>query len=153
MAVSSGCAAPCCWHATATAFACSNVTRPLPRRRDQDPWGRWERRGVNQFQLLHGFLPRFRELLDAELPDVTVALEADGAARVNRLADLPDAITGGRRPGDERFDAVTGRRPMVEATLARLVDAQPGVEVCRGVAVRGLLAGDARTAAHRTSAA
>ncbi len=31
---------------------------------------------------------------------------------------------------------------MVEATLARVVDSQPGVEVCRGVAVRGLLAGD-----------
>ena len=116
-----------------------------PPPRDQDPWGRWERRGVNQFQLLHAFLPRFRELLDAELPDVTAALEADGAARVNRLADLPDALTGGRRPGDERFDAVTGRRPMVEATLARLVDAQPGVEVRRGVAVRGLRAGDTRT--------
>ena len=116
-----------------------------PPPRDQDPWGRWERRGVNQFQLLHAFLPRFRELLDAELPDVTAALEADGAARVNRLADLPNTLTGGRRPGDERFDAVTGRRPMVEATLARLVDAQPGVEVCRGVAVRGLRAGDTRT--------
>ena len=107
-----------------------------------DPWTQWERRGVNQFQLLHGFLPRFRELLDAELPDVTGALEADGALRVNRLAELPDTVTGGRRPGDERFDAVTGRRPMVEATLARMVDAQPGVEVCRGVAVRRLLAGD-----------
>ena len=107
-----------------------------------DPWTQWERRGVSQFQLLHGFLPRFRELLDAELPDVTGALEADGALRVNRLAELPDSVTGGRRPGDERFDAVTGRRPMVEATLARMVDAQPGVEVCRGVAVRRLLAGD-----------
>jgi 2-polyprenyl-6-methoxyphenol hydroxylase-like FAD-dependent oxidoreductase len=73
---------------------------------------------------------------------VPAALEADGAARVNRLADLPDSLTGGRRPGDERFDAVTGRRPMVEATLARVVDAQPGVEVFRGVTVRGLLEGD-----------
>ncbi len=42
-----------------------------PPPRDQDPWERWERRGVNQFHLLHAFLPRFRELLDAELPDVT----------------------------------------------------------------------------------
>jgi 2-polyprenyl-6-methoxyphenol hydroxylase-like FAD-dependent oxidoreductase len=107
-----------------------------------DPWTDWERRGVGQFHLLHGFLPRFRELLDAELPDATVALEADGAARVNRLLDLPTAVTGGRRPGDERFESVTGRRPMVEATLARLVDRQPGVDVRRGIAVRGLLTDD-----------
>jgi 2-polyprenyl-6-methoxyphenol hydroxylase-like FAD-dependent oxidoreductase len=107
-----------------------------------DPWTGWERRGVGQFHLLHGFLPRFRELLDAELPDVTVALEADGAARLNRLLDLPTAVTGGARPGDERFESVTGRRPMVEATLARLVDRQPGVDVRRGVAVAGVLTDD-----------
>ena len=85
---------------------------------------------MNQFQLLHGFFPRFRELLDAELPDVTAALEADGALRFNRLAELPDTVTGGWRPGDERFDAVTGRRPMVEATLARIVDAAAGESRC-----------------------
>ncbi len=33
---------------------------------------------------------------------------------------------------------------MVEATIARLVDTQPGVDVRRGVAVRGLIAGDSR---------
>jgi 2-polyprenyl-6-methoxyphenol hydroxylase-like FAD-dependent oxidoreductase len=115
-----------------------------PPRRGEDPWRTWERRGVNQFHLLHAFLPRFRELLDAELPDVTTALESDGAARINRLAELPDALTGGRRAGDERFDAVTGRRPIVEATLARLVDEQPGVDVLRGVAVRGLLTAEPR---------
>jgi 2-polyprenyl-6-methoxyphenol hydroxylase-like FAD-dependent oxidoreductase len=115
-----------------------------PPPRGADPWRTWERRGVNQFHLLHAFLPWFRELLDAELPDVTMALESDGAARINRLAELPDALTGGRRAGDERFDAVTGRRPMVEATLARLVDEQPGVDVLRGVAVRGLVTAEPR---------
>jgi 2-polyprenyl-6-methoxyphenol hydroxylase-like FAD-dependent oxidoreductase len=111
---------------------------------DVDPWDRWERRGVNQFQLLHGFLPMFRQLLDAELPDVNPALEAAGAYRFNRLRGLPDELTGGWRPGDERFESVTGRRPMVEAALARLVDQQPGVEVLRGVGVRGLLTGTPR---------
>src|SRR5262245_38428336 len=106
-----------------------------------DPWDRWERRGVNQFQLLHGFLPRFRQLLDAELPDVNPALEAGGAYRFNRLRDLPDSLTGGWRRGDDRFESITGRRPMVEATLAHLVEQQSGVEVLRGAAVRGLLTG------------
>jgi 2-polyprenyl-6-methoxyphenol hydroxylase-like FAD-dependent oxidoreductase len=115
-----------------------------PPRRGADPWDCWERRGVNQFQLLHAFLPRFRQLLDAELPDVNPALEADGAYRFNRLRDLPESMTGGWRPGDERFESITGRRPMVEATLARLVEQQPGVEVLRGLAVRGLLTGAAR---------
>ena len=112
-----------------------------------DAWKSWKRRGVYQFRLLHGFLPRFRELLDAELPDVTPALEAGGALRFNRIHCLPEAVTGGWRPGDERFDAVTGRRPMVEATLARLVAEQPGIEVLRGAAVRGVLCGDRRHAA------
>ena len=109
-----------------------------------DAWKSWKRRGVYQFHLLHGFLPRFRELLDTELPDVTPALEAGGALRFNRLQCLPGEVTGGWRPGDERFEAVTGRRPMVEATLARIVAEQPGIEVLRGVAVRGLLGGDRR---------
>ncbi len=34
-----------------------------------DAWENWERRGVNQFRMIHMFLPRFRALLEAELPD------------------------------------------------------------------------------------
>ena len=80
--------------------------------------------------------------MDAELPDVVPALTAAGAYRGNRLGDLPVAMTGGLRPDDRRFDVVTGRRPLVEAVLAHLADAEPGVAVSRGVAVHGLLTAD-----------
>src|SRR5215510_6821487 len=34
-------------------------------------WAGWtERRGVPQFHLLHSFLPRWREIVEAELPEV-----------------------------------------------------------------------------------
>lgn len=110
-----------------------------------DAWAQWERRGIPQFRLSHAFLPRFRALLDAELPDVPTALVAAGALRSNRLATLPDSITGGWREGDERFEVITGRRPTVEATLALAAQREPGVVIRRGVAVRGLLVADATT--------
>ena len=33
-----------------------------------EAWAHWERRGVNQFRMLHFFLPRFREVLAARAP-------------------------------------------------------------------------------------
>ena len=72
------------------------------------------------------------------MPDVLAGLEAAGALRSNRILQLPEAVTGGRRPGDERFDQVTGRRPLVEAVLAAMAAVEPGVEIRRGVAVRAL---------------
>jgi 2-polyprenyl-6-methoxyphenol hydroxylase-like FAD-dependent oxidoreductase len=112
---------------------------PLP----QDAWDQWTRRGVNQFNMVHFFLPRFRELLETELPDVAAALEANGALRFNFLAGVPDEVSGGPRPGDERFTALTGRRPFVEATVAAMAAAEPRLEVVRGTAVTRLLAGPA----------
>ena len=93
---------------------------PAPPPHPDRAWSTWERRGVNQFRLPHLFMARFRELLDVELPDVGGALEAAGALRFNRVVEMPASITGGRRRGDERFEQLTGRRPMVEAVLARV---------------------------------
>jgi 2-polyprenyl-6-methoxyphenol hydroxylase-like FAD-dependent oxidoreductase len=113
-----------------------------PAPRDPDAaWHEWERRGVNQFRLLHFFHPRFRELMAAELPDVIAACDAAGALRFNAIANAPDALTGGARPGDERFEALTGRRPVMEAAIARAAEATARLEVRRGVAVAGLLTG------------
>jgi 2-polyprenyl-6-methoxyphenol hydroxylase-like FAD-dependent oxidoreductase len=97
---------------------------------------------VNQFRLLHYFLPRFRQTIEAELPDLVVALEADGALRTNPVLAMPDEFNGGARPDDERFTSLTGRRPVVEAAIARVVAAEPGIEVRRGTAVQGLLTGE-----------
>jgi 2-polyprenyl-6-methoxyphenol hydroxylase-like FAD-dependent oxidoreductase len=109
-----------------------------------DAFDRWSRRGVPQFRLPHIVLPRLREILDDSLPDVIDDLIADGAVRANRMTELPAAITGGLRPGDQRFEQVTGRRPMVEATLAGVVDREPGVAVRRGAVVAELIPGEGR---------
>ena len=106
-----------------------------------EAWDSWERRGVNQFRMIHYFLPRFRTIAEVELPELVKELDADGVLRTNPLADAPVEVTGGLRDGDERFEAMTGRRPMVEAAFARAVDATSGVTVRRGVAVQGFLTG------------
>lgn len=104
-------------------------------------WDEWERRGVTQFHLLHFFQPRFRALMDANLPEVTRAFRDAGAATVNPFRDAPAEVTGGFREGsDERFDALTARRPVAEAAVARVVAGFDNVEVRRGVAVAGLIA-------------
>jgi 2-polyprenyl-6-methoxyphenol hydroxylase-like FAD-dependent oxidoreductase len=105
-------------------------------------WEDWERRGVTQFRLLHLFLPRWRQTIEAELPELLPQLEAAGALRLNPVADVPAEISGGPRPGDERFAMVTGRRPVVEAVMARAAAATPGVEIERGAAVAGLIMAD-----------
>jgi flavin-dependent dehydrogenase len=107
-----------------------------------EAWDRWERRGVNQFRMLHYFLPRFRAIVEAELPDLAAALDADGALRTNPLATMPAERSGGWRDDDARFESLTGRRPMVEAAVARVTAATPGVEVRRGATVKGLVAGE-----------
>ncbi len=123
---------------------------PPPATAD-DAWNGWERRGVNQFRMIHYFLPRFRDIVERELPQVATALEADGALRVNPLRLMPAEMSGGLRDGDERFDALTGRRPMVEGVVSRVTASTPGVTVRRGVAVRGLLtAGEGSRAPHVT---
>ena len=117
--------------------------------RDADPppgdaetaWEHWDRRGVNQFRLLHTFLARFHQVVTGELPQVAARLQADGALQDNILRGVPDFITGGWRDGDERFDVITGRRAMVERSVAAVAEDTPGVTIRRGVAVAGLLTG------------
>ncbi|HZB72748.1 MAG TPA: FAD-dependent monooxygenase, partial [Acidimicrobiales bacterium] len=113
---------------------------PVPESPEQ-AWVDWERRGVNQFRMIHLFLPRFRILLEQELPEVASALDAAGALRFNFVADAPESLTGGPRPDDGQFEMLTGRRPVVEAVVARAAEATPGLTVRRGAAVAGLLQG------------
>jgi 2-polyprenyl-6-methoxyphenol hydroxylase-like FAD-dependent oxidoreductase len=107
----------------------------------EEAWDSWERKGVNQFRLPHTFLSRYREILEQELPDVVKAIERDGALRFNPIGDAPDAITGGPRPGDERFEILTGRRAVMERSVASVAEETPGLTVRRGVAVAGLVGG------------
>jgi flavin-dependent dehydrogenase len=107
-----------------------------------DAWYDWERRGVNQFRQPHGFQPRVCQILEAELPHVARALETAGAFRRNYVRDLlPKSVTGGWRAGDERFEWLTGRRPFCEAVFAAQAQSTPGIDIRRGIAVMGLVAG------------
>jgi 2-polyprenyl-6-methoxyphenol hydroxylase-like FAD-dependent oxidoreductase len=109
---------------------------------DQDVlWADWDRRGVNQFRLLHYFQPRFRAGLEQELPAVVDALDAAGALRHNVMALVPAEMSGGFRDDDAQFETLTARRPVMEAVLARTATSMPGVEIRRGVAVEGLVTG------------
>ena len=101
-------------------------------------WGEWERRGVNQFRMIHLFAARWRQVIEAELPEVAAALDAAGGLRSNPVAGAPGHVTGGWRDGDERFEMLTARRPVVEAVLAEVASRSPGVDVRRGVPVAGL---------------
>ena len=97
---------------------------------------------MNQFRLLHFFQPRYRAVMEANAPDVLTALLNAGALVVNPFRDAPVEVTGGFREGDERHDAVTARRPVAEAAIARVVTATDNLDVRRGVGVVGLLTGE-----------
>jgi 2-polyprenyl-6-methoxyphenol hydroxylase-like FAD-dependent oxidoreductase len=107
----------------------------------RDAWTGWERRGVNQFRLLHYFQPRFREIVERELPEVVSALQRAGALRFSFIENVPESMSGGLRDGDERFASLTARRPVAEAAVAAVARETLGLDIRRGVAVAGLLTG------------
>lgn len=102
-------------------------------------WSDWERRGVNQFRMLHLMLPRWRSLMAEECPEVLAELERWGGLRTNLVTEQPVARTGGPRAGDEVFETVTARRPVLEAAIAAIATATPGVAIRRGMGVTGLV--------------
>ncbi|MEO8265617.1 MAG: FAD-dependent oxidoreductase [Ilumatobacteraceae bacterium] len=114
---------------------------PTPPPPPDTAWDEWDRRGVNQFRMLHFFLAKFREVAEAELPGLTEAMVAAGALKMNPLLGIPDEMTGGWREGDSRFDTITARRPVGESVVAAAAAATPGVTIRRGVGVAGVLDG------------
>ncbi len=107
----------------------------------EEAWERWERKGVNQFRMLHFLQPRFRAIAEVHLPEFVDALDKAGAARFNSIDEIDDAVTGRRRADDDRFTALTGRRPVIESAMGAVADSTPRLTVRRGVAVAGLLTG------------
>jgi 2-polyprenyl-6-methoxyphenol hydroxylase-like FAD-dependent oxidoreductase len=101
----------------------------------------WERPGVPQFHQPHLLQARFREISDAELPDLTGRLRKAGCADVDYLPGAPPTLDRAPRPGDDRFRMVTGRRPVIEAVLADAVADEPGIRLRRGERVAALLPG------------
>ncbi|WP_433364780.1 FAD-dependent oxidoreductase [Actinoplanes sp. CA-142083] len=110
---------------------------PPPAADTDAAWNEWQRRGVNQFRLPHFMLPRWWQQVREQLPEVGDALKAAGARQVNLWEMLPAERRGPIRPGDERFDTVTARRPVLEAVLSAAAEAA-GVTIRRGIAVTGL---------------
>jgi 2-polyprenyl-6-methoxyphenol hydroxylase-like FAD-dependent oxidoreductase len=109
-----------------------------------EAWDGWRRAGVAQFRQPHTLLPRFRQVVDRELPGLTERLADGGCVRVDYLESLPPSIQDrAPRPGDERFRFVTGRRPVTEAVVAVAAEEHPRLSVRRGVRVAGLVAGPA----------
>jgi 2-polyprenyl-6-methoxyphenol hydroxylase-like FAD-dependent oxidoreductase len=106
----------------------------------QEAWERWTRGGVTQFRQPHYLQSRGRIVLEQELPEVLVALEAAGGLRFDPLSLMPPTITDRTsRSGDERFETITARRPVLEQVFGRVADAEPGLDIRRGVAVRELV--------------
>ena len=104
-----------------------------------EAWELWERRGVPQFRQPHNLLPRYRTILQDELPEVLDGLLAAGGTWVNFLEMLPPFLTDrDPRPDDDKFRFVTRRRPMVEYVHARAAQNEPRVTVRRGTKVEGL---------------
>lgn len=108
-------------------------------------WDHWERRGVNQFRMLHFLQPRWREIVEHELPELTEAFERVGALRFNPLELIPPEMIGGVRDGDSAFAGLTARRPVAESAIASVVDSTSGITVRRGEAVNGLAIGSPTT--------
>jgi 2-polyprenyl-6-methoxyphenol hydroxylase-like FAD-dependent oxidoreductase len=105
-------------------------------------WDGWDRKGVAQFHQPHNLFPRFRLILDDELPGLVDDLAAAGCVWVDPIAMMPPFIEDqASRADDGRFRFVTGRRPVVEAVLARAAENEDGVDVRRGVAVSELVTG------------
>jgi len=106
----------------------------------QDAWDYWSRDGIAQFRLPHFLQPRGRAVLEEMLPDVLPTLEAAGGLRFDPLRALLPVINGGMpHDGDERFQTITARRPVLEQVMGRVAEAEPGLEVRRGVSVAELV--------------
>ena len=107
-------------------------------------WESWDRPGVAQFRQPHNLFARFRMVSDEELPGLTDCLLQAGCVWVDYLDNysLPPGITDkAPRPGDAALRFVTGRRPVVEWTVAAMAAAEPHLSILRGVRVRELITG------------
>lgn len=114
---------------------------PVPESAEE-AWEGWGRDGVTQFRLPHMLLSRGRLVLEAELPDVRDALLAAGGLRFDWLASMPPSITDrAPREGDDRLWTLTARRPVLEQVLGRAAEAEPGLDIRRGVSARELVVG------------
>ena len=109
-----------------------------------EAWESWDRPGVAQFRQPHNLFARFRQVSDEELPELTGRLLRAGCVWVDYLDDssLPPTIADrAPRPDDAALRFVTGRRPVLEWTVAAMAADEPRVTILRGVRARELVTG------------
>lgn len=100
----------------------------VPPDRDE-AWSRWARPGVAQFQAIHLFNARGRNLLRDRLPAVLDGLRRAGAGEIRLLG-----------PEDDEVVRLTCRRTTYEMVLRRAAEEAAGVRILPGVTVTGLMA-------------
>ncbi|MGW5848722.1 NAD(P)/FAD-dependent oxidoreductase [Streptomyces sp. NPDC055254] len=108
--------------------------------------GDWRRPGVKQFGHTHILMPGGLLLLEKELPAAVDRIREAGGNTYNMISGawrVPGA--GPRQAGDERFETVTARRPVLEAALLATATDTPGVRILGGTRVVSLLVGESRT--------
>lgn len=104
-------------------------------------WDQWPRPGVGQFHQPHTLHPRFRLILDEELPGLVDRLADAGCIWLDYLQLMPPLVRDrSPRDGDDRFRSITGRRPVVEAVVAGAAG-DDEIDIRRGVSAAGLLTG------------
>lgn len=111
---------------------------PPPDTND-DAWDTWDRTGVSQIRQPHGFITRTRETLVEELPDVWAGVQGSNTYSLDltRFAPDQDAVTD----EDRRLQAEVMRRTTFERLTALAAENEPNLDIRRGIAVTGLLAG------------
>lgn len=97
----------------------------------------WERPGVPQRRLVHGFLPLARKVLRTHLPDVVDRLFEAGAHDVDLLEPLAGRT---KEPGDGELFALRCRRTVFEWVLRSAVGADPRIQIAAGETAIGLSA-------------
>ncbi|MGW3289777.1 FAD-dependent oxidoreductase [Streptomyces sp. NPDC001002] len=122
-----------------------------PPAEPESAWSHLERPGIPQARLLHLPLARWRQLAEAELPDLVKRMTAAGAVRTNMVA-LEPGLGGELRADDARFDTLVARRPVLESAARDAAEAA-GVTIRWGVACRALLADSAGPVPHVTGVA
>jgi 2-polyprenyl-6-methoxyphenol hydroxylase-like FAD-dependent oxidoreductase len=109
-----------------------------------EAWDAWGRAGVPQFRQPHNLFTRFRTVVDNELTGLTKSLLKAGCVWADYLDEqsIPPTIADKTpRPGDAALRFVTGRRPVLEWTVAAMASAEPRLTIRRGVKGRNLLIG------------
>lgn len=113
---------------------------PVPDSLDE-AWESWERDGVTQFRQAHYLHARASEVIATELPEIREALIAADAAEVDHLRRVLPLMGAELTPSDERLATLTARRTTVEQIFGSAAEAEPRLDVRRGVSVTGLATG------------